>query len=80
MIDASDEDAYQTTRLLAQTEGISVEPAAALTFAGMIRAAKAGLLKADETIVVNCCGHTYPVESHIVSNEEVRTINHFREF
>jgi threonine synthase len=74
MEDAPDEEAYSTTRLLATTEGISVEPAAALTFAGLIRLAKQGVIKPNELVVVNCCGHTYPVEKHITEGKVIRTI------
>jgi threonine synthase len=74
MEDASDEDAYATTRLIATTEGISVEPAAALAFAGMIKLASQGVIKPNEVVVVNCCGHTYPVEEHITEGSVVRTI------
>jgi threonine synthase len=74
MEEATDADAYATTRLLATTEGISVEPAAALTIAGLIRLAKQGVIKPNELVVVNCCGHTYPVEKHITEGKVVRTI------
>jgi threonine synthase len=74
MEEATDEEAYDTTRLLATTEGISAEPAATITFAGVIRLVKQGAIKPNEVVVVNCCGHTYPVEKQITEGLEIRTI------
>lgn len=74
MEDAPDAEAYTTTRLLAITEGMSVEPAAALTVAGVIRLAAQGVIKPNELVVINCCGHTYPVEKHITEGNVIRTI------
>ncbi len=65
---ATDEEAYEMTRLLATTEGISVEPATAVTFAGLMKLARSGWIEPDEVVVVNCSGHTYPVEEKIISN------------
>jgi threonine synthase len=62
---ATDEEAYQMTRLLATSEGISVEPATAVTFAGLMKLARAGIIEPDEVVVANCSGHTYPVEEKV---------------
>lgn len=65
---ATDEEAYEMTRLLATAEGISVEPATAVTFVGLMKLARSGIIESDEVVVVNCSGHTYPVEEKILSN------------
>jgi threonine synthase len=62
----SDEEAYRAMHLLAKMEGISVEPAAAVAIAGVIKLVRAGEIKPDETVVINCSGHTMPIESNIL--------------
>ena len=59
---ASDEEAFRAMRILAEMEGISVEPAAAVGFAGLITLMRAGIIKSTDLIVVNCTGHTMPAE------------------
>lgn len=66
---ASDEEAFETTRLLARTEGMSVEPATAVAFAGLVKLVRAGKIKSDEVVVFNCTGHTFPVETHILGDQ-----------
>lgn len=61
-----DEETFRTIHILAKMEGISVEPAAAVAFAGLIRLARAGRFKTSDVIVVNCTGHTMPVETTIL--------------
>jgi threonine synthase len=62
----TDEETYRTMHILAKMEGISVEPAAAVGFAGLIKMVRAGQIKPAETIVVNCTGHTMPIEMTIL--------------
>jgi threonine synthase len=69
MEQATDAEAYTATRLLAQTEGISVEPATAVAFAGLIKLAQRGIIQPQERVVINCSGHTYPVEEQILTEE-----------
>lgn len=66
---ASDEEAFEAVRLLARVEGMSVEPAAAVAFAGLFKMARSGVFKADDVIVVNCSGHAFPVEKHILGDQ-----------
>lgn len=68
MESVSDEETFKTTHILAKMEGISVEPAAAVAFAGLIRLARAGKINPDDVIVVNCTGHTMPVEPVILGD------------
>lgn len=63
---ASDEEAYRAMHFLAKMEGLSVEPAAAVAIAGVIKMVRSGVIKHDETVVINCTGHTIPVERNIL--------------
>lgn len=60
MLDVTDEEAFVAMRLLARTEGISVEPASAVAFAGLDKLFAQGIIKQDEIVVINCSGHTFP--------------------
>jgi len=71
MISVSDDEAFDSMRLLAKTEGYSVEPATSVAFAGLDKMVKEGIIKSDEIVVVNCSGHTFPVEKHIMDEESV---------
>ncbi|GAP14911.1 threonine synthase [Longilinea arvoryzae] len=62
----SDEEAYRAMHFLAKMEGLSVEPAAAVAFAGVIKMVRAGIIKPNESVVINCTGHTMPVERNIL--------------
>jgi threonine synthase len=66
---ASDEEAFNAIRLVAQLEGISVEPATGVTFAGLIHMVERGIIKPDQVVVVNCSGHTLPVEREILGEQ-----------
>lgn len=66
MESVTDEEAFAAMHLLAKMEGLSVEPAAAVAFAGVIKLAQAGKLNEDEIVVVNCSGHTQPVEEELL--------------
>ncbi len=72
----TDEEAYRAMHLLAKMEGISVEPAAAVAFAGLFQEVRKGTIHPDEVVVVNCTGHTLPIENHIlgtVSDQQIDT-------
>jgi threonine synthase len=64
-----DAEAFAAMRSLAKAEGMAVEPATAVGFAGLEKLLKDGTLGADETVVVNCTGHTFPVEKHVIGDE-----------
>jgi len=70
MLDVTDEAAFNAMRLLAKTEGHSVEPATAVAFAGLDKLIDQRIIGSDEIVVVNCSGHTFPVEKHIMDDEE----------
>jgi threonine synthase len=65
----SDGDAFTVMRNLAKSEGLAVEPAAAVAFAGMLKLAEEGIFKPEQTIVINCTGHTFPVEKHVLGDQ-----------
>lgn len=69
MISVTDEEAFAAMRRLARTQGISVEPAAAVAFAGARKLIKDGVILPDESILINCSGHTFPVEKHIMDDQ-----------
>jgi threonine synthase len=72
---ATDEETFRAMRILAKMEGISVEPAAAVAFAGLIRLVRAGKIKQKDLIVVNCTGHTMPVEKDILGDNWSRNVS-----
>ncbi len=69
MESVSDGDAFETMRTLAKTEGLAVEPATAVAFAGLARLIRQGTFKPDELVVINCTGHTFPVEKHVLGDQ-----------
>ena len=56
-------------RALAKSEGMAVEPATSVAFAGLEKLIRNGTIKADEKVVVNCTGHTFPVEKHVLGDQ-----------
>ena len=64
----TDDEAFRAIHILAKMEGISIEPAAAVAFAGLIKLVRAGVVKAQDVIVVNCTGHTMPVEPNVLGD------------
>ncbi|MCA9902416.1 MAG: threonine synthase [Anaerolineae bacterium] len=67
--DATDEEAFDAIRLVARLDGISVEPAAGVMFAGLFKMVQRGIIKPDEVVVLNCSGHTLPVEREILGEQ-----------
>jgi len=68
-VSASDEEAFQAIRTLARNDGISVEPATGVTFAGLFKLVRQRIIKPDDVVVVNCSGHTLPVEKTILGEQ-----------
>lgn len=64
----SDEETFRTIHILAKLEGISTETAAAVAFAGTIKLFRQGIIKPNEIVVVNCTGHTMPVENLVLGD------------
>lgn len=72
---ATDEEAFNATRILARNDGISVEPATGVTFAGLFKLVREGVIKPDDVVVVNCSGHTLPVELEILDEQWQRQLD-----
>lgn len=70
----TDEETHRAMHILAKMEGISVEPAAAVAFAGLIKMARNGQVKPTEVVVVNCTGHTMPIEGMILGEGWARSV------
>jgi threonine synthase len=58
----TDRESNKAISLLARMEGISVEPAAGIAFAGLIKLCNRGIIKEKDIVVVNCTGHTSSME------------------
>jgi len=72
---ASDEEIFRALHLVAKMEGLSVEPAAATAFAGLFKLLNQNIIKKDETVVVNCSGHTFPVEKFLLDDDWVKVVS-----
>lgn len=70
----SDEEAFRSMHVLAKMEGISAEPAAAVSFAGLFKLVRAGVIKSTDIVVVNCTGHTMPAEPFLLGENWTRNV------
>lgn len=68
-VKVDDQESFKAMRVMAQLEGLSMEPAAAVACAGLIKMVQEQLIEPHETVVVNASGHTFPVEKQILENE-----------
>lgn len=75
MESVTDEEAFQAIHLVAKLEGLSVEPAAGVAFAGLIKLAQADQIDPNSTVVVNCSGHTIPIEREILGESWTEEID-----
>jgi len=71
----SDQEAFRAMHVMAKMDGISMEPAAGLAFAGLFKLVGTGEIKADDWVVVNCSGHTFPVEKHLLGDAWARSFD-----
>ncbi len=69
MESVTDLEAYNAMKTLAKSEGMAVEPATAVAFAGFEKLSKQGVIAREETVVINCTGHTFPVEKHVLGDQ-----------
>jgi threonine synthase len=69
MESVTDAEAFAAMRALAKSEGMAVEPATAVAFAGFEKLTRNGVVKADEIVAINCTGHTFPVEKHVLGDQ-----------
>lgn len=70
----SDQETFRAMHVMAKLNGLSMEPAAALAFAGLFKLLSKGVIQRDEVVVVNCSGHTFPVEKHLLGEDWARTV------
>ncbi len=70
----SDEETFRAMHVMAKLDGISMEPAAAVAFAGLFKLLSKGVVQRDEVVVVNCSGHTFPVEKHLLEDGWAQTV------
>jgi threonine synthase len=73
-VSATDAEAFEAIKILARNDGIAVEPATGVAFAGLFKLVRQGMIKRDDVVVVNCSGNTLPVESHILGDQWQRTV------
>lgn len=71
MLSVGDGEAFRAMRRIARIEGYSVEPAASVAFAGLEKLVHEGHIKPEDVVVVNCSGHTFPAEKHILEDQYV---------
>ena len=69
MESVTDAEAFGAMRTLAKREGMAVEPATSVAFAGLEKMLHNGDIDKDELVVVNCTGHTFPVEKHVLGDQ-----------
>ncbi len=62
----SDQEAFRAMHFLAKMEGLSIEPAAGVAVAGLIKMVRAGQIASHESVVINVSGHTMPIERNIL--------------
>jgi len=65
----TDDEAFRAMHIMAKMDGFSMEPAAAMACAGAIKMVRNGLIRPDETVVICCSGHTFPVEKHLLEDD-----------
>ena len=70
----TDEEAFRAMHIVAKMEGISVEPATAVAFAGLIKMVRKGLVKPDDVVVINCTGHTISVEQEVIGDNWIKDV------
>ncbi len=69
MESVSDQESFRAMHVMAKMDGISVESATGAAFAGLFKLVGQQVIKRDEIVVVNCSGHTFPVEQELLGDE-----------
>ncbi len=73
--DVSDEEAFRAMHVMAKMDGLSMEPAAGLAFSGLFQTVRQGIPGPDDVVVVNCSGHTFPVEKHLLGDTWAQSLD-----
>ncbi len=71
MVAIDDGQAFRAMRKVARIEGLSVEPATSVAFAGLEKLITEGYIKPHERVVINCSGHTFSAEKHALEDRYV---------
>jgi threonine synthase len=71
----TDDEAFRAMHVMAKMDGLSMEPAAGLAFAGLFKLVSEGIIQPDDLVVVNCSGHTFPVEKHLLGDAWSRSLD-----
>ena len=71
----TDDEAFRAMHVMAKMDGISMEPASGLAFAGLFKMVSAGIVKPEDVVVVNCSGHTFPVEKHLLGDAWAQSLD-----
>ncbi|MCB0154922.1 MAG: pyridoxal-phosphate dependent enzyme, partial [Anaerolineae bacterium] len=72
-VKVDDEASFKAMRDMAQFEGLSMEPAAAVACAGLIKMIQEGIVNKNETVVINATGHTFPIEKQILEKKIMKS-------
>jgi threonine synthase len=70
----SDQEAFRAMHVMAKMDGLSMEPAAAMAFAGLFKLVSQQVIKPDDLVIVNCSGHTFPVEKHLLGDDWAQSV------
>ncbi len=71
MVSVSDGEAFRAMRHIARLEGLSMEPAASVAFAGLDKLLEREYIKPGEQVVVNCSGHTFSAEKYALEDRYI---------
>ncbi len=71
----SDQEAFRAMHVMAKMDGISMEPAAGMAFAGLFKLVSQQLIKPDDVLVLNCSGHTFPVEKFLLGDDWAQSVD-----
>lgn len=72
-VKVEDQASFKALRDMAQFEGLSMEPAAAVACAGLIQMIQDQKIGSEETVVINASGHTFPIEKQILENKIMKS-------
>ena len=75
MVAVDDGETFRAMRRIARMEGYSTEPAASVAFAGFGKMLADGHIKAHENVVINCSGHTFSAEKHVLEDRYIIELN-----
>ena len=70
----TDEEAFRALHVTAKMEGISIELATGVGFAGLVKLVRAGVIGSEEVVLVNCTGHTMSVEQAVLGKHWAHSV------